>query len=35
MPFIKTDIPDLLIYEPVVYADSRGYFLKAIMKILF
>src|SRR5258708_3418577 len=29
MPFIKTDIPDLLIYEPVVHADSRGYFFES------
>jgi dTDP-4-dehydrorhamnose 3,5-epimerase len=28
MPFIKTDIPGLLIYEPVVHADSRGYFFE-------
>ena len=29
MPFIKTDIPDLLIYEPVVHEDSRGYFFES------
>src|ERR1700722_15760380 len=29
MPFIKTDIPDLLIYEPIVHADSRGYFFES------
>jgi len=29
MPFIKTDIPDLLVYEPVVHADSRGYFFES------
>ena len=29
MPFIKTDIPDLLIYEPVVHVDSRGYFFES------
>ena len=28
MPFIKTDIPDLLIYEPVVFEDHRGYFME-------
>lgn len=28
MPFIKTDIPDLLIYEPVIHEDSRGYFFE-------
>ena len=29
MPFITTDIPDLLIYDPVVHADSRGYFFES------
>ncbi len=29
MPFIKTDIPDLLIYEPVIHGDSRGYFFES------
>lgn len=29
MPFIKTDIRDLLIFEPVVHADSRGYFFES------
>jgi dTDP-4-dehydrorhamnose 3,5-epimerase len=29
MPFIKTDIPDLLIFEPVVHEDSRGYFFES------
>src|SRR6202008_1411622 len=29
MPFIKTFIPDLLIYEPVVHQDSRGYFFES------
>jgi dTDP-4-dehydrorhamnose 3,5-epimerase len=29
MPFIKTAIPDLLIYEPVIYVDSRGYFFES------
>ncbi len=29
MPFIKTFIPDLLIYEPVVHKDSRGYFFES------
>jgi dTDP-4-dehydrorhamnose 3,5-epimerase len=28
MPFIKTDIPDLLVYEPVVFEDHRGYFME-------
>ena len=29
MPFIKTDFPGLLIFEPVVFKDSRGYFFES------
>ncbi|HTR31561.1 MAG TPA: dTDP-4-dehydrorhamnose 3,5-epimerase [Puia sp.] len=29
MPFLKTDIPDLLIFEPVLYKDNRGYFFES------
>ncbi len=29
MPFIKTDFPDLLIFEPKVFTDSRGYFFES------
>lgn len=29
MPFIQTDFPGLLIFEPVVFKDSRGYFLES------
>jgi dTDP-4-dehydrorhamnose 3,5-epimerase len=29
MPFLKTDIPDLLIFEPVVYKDNRGHFFES------
>lgn len=29
MPFVKTPIPDLLIFEPAVFEDSRGYFFEA------
>lgn len=29
MPFIETGIPDLLIYEPKVHGDSRGYFFES------
>ena len=29
MSFIKTDFPDLLIFEPKVFADSRGYFFES------
>jgi len=29
MPFIKTDISGLLIFEPKVFGDSRGYFFES------
>ena len=29
MPFIETGIPDLLIFEPVVFGDDRGYFFES------
>ena len=29
MPFIKTEITDLLIFEPKVFKDSRGYFFES------
>ncbi len=29
MPFIKTDLPDLLVFEPTVFEDSRGYFYES------
>jgi dTDP-4-dehydrorhamnose 3,5-epimerase len=29
MPFIKTVFPDLLIFEPKVFEDSRGYFFES------
>ncbi len=29
MPFIKTDFPDLFIFEPKVFEDSRGYFFES------
>ena len=29
MPFTKTTIPDLLIYEPRVFEDPRGYFFES------
>jgi dTDP-4-dehydrorhamnose 3,5-epimerase len=29
MKFIKTEIPDLYIIEPIVFGDSRGYFLES------
>ncbi len=35
MPFRTTDIPDLLIFEPVVFTDSRGYFFESYNEQLF
>ncbi|HYC40885.1 MAG TPA: dTDP-4-dehydrorhamnose 3,5-epimerase [Chitinophagaceae bacterium] len=29
MPFQKTEIPGLLVYEPTVYEDARGYFFES------
>ncbi len=29
MAFVTTDIPDLLIYEPRIFPDSRGYFFES------
>lgn len=29
MPFTKTHIPDLLVFEPKVFEDSRGYFFES------
>ena len=29
MPFIQTEISGLLIFEPVVHGDSRGYFFES------
>lgn len=35
MPFIKTIFPGLMIFEPVVYEDSRGYFFESYNKKTF
>lgn len=35
MPFIETNIPDLLLFEPKVFEDSRGYFFEAYNEQLF
>ena len=35
MPFIATDIPGLLIFEPKVFADSRGYFFESYNERIF
>ena len=29
MPFIKTEFPGLLVFEPNMFEDSRGYFFEA------
>jgi len=33
MNFIKTDIPEVIIIEPKVFGDERGYFVKLIVRI--
>ena len=35
MPFIETGIPDLLVFEPVVFDDSRGFFFEAYNQKMF
>lgn len=35
MPFIKTEIKDLLVFEPTVFEDSRGYFFEAYSEKVF
>lgn len=35
MPFIKTEFPGLLIFEPKVFEDSRGYFYESYNEITF
>ena len=35
MKFIKTKIKDVIIIEPTVYSDKRGYFLESYNKIKF
>ncbi|MBE7170929.1 MAG: dTDP-4-dehydrorhamnose 3,5-epimerase [Williamsia sp.] len=32
MPFTKTPIPDLMVFEPSVYGDERGYFFESYNK---
>src|SRR5262249_34246474 len=29
MPFIETELPGVLIFEPAVYGDSRGFFFES------
>lgn len=35
MPFIKTNFPDLVVFEPTVYGDERGYFFESYNQQLF
>ncbi len=35
MPFIQTDIAGLLVYEPKVFEDNRGYFFEAYNEKVF
>lgn len=35
MPFIETGIPDLLVFEPLVFEDSRGFFFEAYNQKMF
>jgi dTDP-4-dehydrorhamnose 3,5-epimerase len=35
MPFIKTDFPGLLIFEPKVFEDKRGYFYESYNENIF
>lgn len=35
MPFIKTEFPGLLVFEPKVFEDNRGYFFESYNKNIF
>jgi dTDP-4-dehydrorhamnose 3,5-epimerase len=35
MPFIETGIPDLLVFEPAVFHDERGYFFESYNRRLW
>ena len=35
MNIIRTDIPDLLVIEPYIYGDSRGYFFESFSRRKF
>ncbi len=35
MPFIKTDFPGLLIFQPVVFEDARGFFFESYNEKVF
>ncbi len=35
MPFIETGLPGLLVFEPLVFDDSRGFFFEAYNQKMF
>jgi dTDP-4-dehydrorhamnose 3,5-epimerase len=35
MPFYQTEFPGLLIFEPIIYEDSRGYFFESYNEKIF
>jgi dTDP-4-dehydrorhamnose 3,5-epimerase len=35
MEFIRTDIPEVVIVEPTIFGDSRGYFMESFRRDLF
>lgn len=35
MPFIETDFPGLLVFEPVIFKDNRGYFFESYNEKVF
>lgn len=35
MPFIKTEFPGLLVFEPKIFEDKRGYFFESYNKKIF
>jgi dTDP-4-dehydrorhamnose 3,5-epimerase len=35
MPFVKTDFPELMVFEPKVFEDSRGYFFESYNENIF
>ncbi|MBK7885411.1 MAG: dTDP-4-dehydrorhamnose 3,5-epimerase [Chitinophagaceae bacterium] len=35
MPFVKTDFPGLMIFEPKIFEDSRGYFFESYNEKVF
>ncbi|MGK9172877.1 dTDP-4-dehydrorhamnose 3,5-epimerase [Yokenella regensburgei] len=35
MKIVKTDLPEVIIFEPNVFGDSRGFFLESYNKLIF